>query len=89
MTPLAAIMKSSISWRARFFGWTREVDDRVAVEDGARLDRLEVERALLVAAAPQRLRDAVLEAELLGDARRPRARARESRRPRGRTDTLS
>ena len=43
-----------------------EVHDRFVVEEGLRLDRLELERALLVAQGPQRLRDAVLDAQLLG-----------------------
>ena len=89
MTPLAAIMKSSISCRARFFSWSAQVHDRVVGEDGARLDRLEVERALLVAAAAQRLRDAVLDLQLLGHAGDRLRLLRKRRRPRGPTDTLS
>ena len=70
VTPLAAIMKSSISSRARFLGSTVEIDDLVAVEDRARLDRLELQRAVLVAQLAQLLRDAVLQAQLSRQLRR-------------------
>src|SRR5581483_45848 len=45
-----------------------EIDEVAVLEDGARLERLQGERAALEAPAPQRLRDAVLQLELLVDA---------------------
>ena len=62
-------MKSSISSLARFCVSRRRSVTASPSNTGARLDRLEIQRAVLVAPPPQRLRDAILQAQLVGEPR--------------------
>ena len=64
MTALAAIMKSSITIRGAILLFAGEILERAVDIDGTRLDRFQIERAAFVAPALERLRDAVLEAQL-------------------------
>ena len=68
MTPLVAIIRSSISSPRAVLERLLEVADLLAGEDGARLDGLEVEGAALVSQGAQLLRGGILPAQALLEA---------------------
>ena len=65
VTPLAAIMKSSISSVARFFSPGRRSDNTSPLKTGRSFDRVQAERAVLVPLSLQRLRHAILKAKIV------------------------
>ena len=72
VTPLAAIMKSSIRSLARLAFSVRELADRVAVEDRPRLEALEGKGPVNVPEALHALGHLVLQAQILVEARHGR-----------------
>ena len=77
-SPLAAIMKSSISSLARFGFSAASRLTASPSNSRAHLDRLELERAVVVALRLQPLRDAVLELQVVGQPGNGRDRGRQS-----------